>query len=217
VGRWPIDWEKFRFEDPRPFHQAPLTHAGGDPFIPGPISRDWLMRACLLPGSALHVCILMLLIKHRRMRRNEWSHASLAECLAVTVPTVRRALRAAVDARVLIRGGASRNYPSYGFPPEIKPSKRSRRDCLRGPLPWRWWYPALRLPGSAAHVAIALWLRQTETVSRRFHFDLAGWDGCGLTRRSADRGLRTLEDAGLVSVWRRHGSEPVVTLGLATK
>jgi DNA-binding transcriptional ArsR family regulator len=208
-----IDWGKLRLEDPGRRAPAPLTHAAGDPFIPGPLSREWLLRACRLPGSGLHVSILMLLIKHRRIRRREWNHASLAECLGVTVPTVRRALRAAVAAGVLTRGGSSRNYPVYGFPPGIQPRGKRRRDRLRGPLPWRWWYPALCLPGGAAQVAVALWLRQTETTSRRFLFGLADWDECGLSRRSVDRGLRALEGAGLVSVRRRRGHEPVVTLG----
>jgi DNA-binding transcriptional ArsR family regulator len=206
-----IDWTRLWIDDPVFDHALPLTHRPGDAFIRGPLSRQWVVEACRLPGVGLHVCLLLLLIKARGLPRGDWDHGTLAELLRVRKLTVVRAIRAAVGAGVVTRGG-SHGFPRYGLPPSLRPADRSRRARIRGPLPWRWWYPAVRLPGSAAHVSVALWLRQSEVGRRRFEFSLTGWGELGISRSSVDRGLRSLESAGLVDVQRRRGRDPVVTL-----
>ena len=82
----------------------------------------------------------------------------------------------------------------------------------------RWWYFILRhvclgLVGSGFKVAIALWFlsglnRQARTVK------LSGkvLREMGVGRHAGYRGLDSLEKAGLVSVERRPGQSPLVTL-----
>jgi hypothetical protein len=78
--------------------------------------------------------------------------------------------------------------------------------------PLGWLHAAARLPGKSLHVGIALWIMgslqrsQVVTLSnntiRRF----------GLDRNAKYRGLEWLEEAGLVSVRRKIGRSPIVTL-----
>ena len=54
------------------------------------------------------------------------------------------------------------------------------------------------------------------TRSAEFELALDDWAEFGLSRFSASRGLDTLERAGLVSVVRRPGLPPIVTIVDAT-
>jgi len=81
-----------------------------------------------------------------------------------------------------------------------------------GPIPLSWLSSAAQLPGKSLHVAVALWflrgLQDTPVVtlsnvmSERF----------GLDRNAKYRGLGWLEEAGLVSVSRKCGRSPMVTI-----
>lgn len=83
---------------------------------------------------------------------------------------------------------------------------------LKGPVSWKWLCKAARLPGKALHVSIGLkflaGLNKSETIS------LSGkvLKNLGVTRHSSYRALRKLEDAGLVSVDRHFGRNPIVTI-----
>jgi hypothetical protein len=83
---------------------------------------------------------------------------------------------------------------------------------LRGPIPWPWLLPALRLPGPAFRVGIACWLQAGWERSGRVELALGEWSELGLSRFSAGRGLELLEEGGLVSVVRRTGRPSVVGL-----
>jgi hypothetical protein len=83
---------------------------------------------------------------------------------------------------------------------------------LKGPIPWSWHSKAGRLKGHALHVGIVLWFLAgfkkggTVTLSSSVLRDL------GVTRESKYRGLKELESAGLISVDRHTGRNPVVTI-----
>ena len=83
---------------------------------------------------------------------------------------------------------------------------------LKGRIPLPWLEAAARLPGKSLHVALALWflgglhksrvIALSNVVSARF----------GLDRNSKYRGLAALEGAGLITIVRKLGRAPVVTL-----
>mgnify|MGYP002526675275 CR=1 FL=1 len=89
---------------------------------------------------------------------------------------------------------------------------RRQGEFLCGPIPLPWLIPAAALPGKALAVGVALWFKagvsRTHTVPasgsllRRF--------GVGSGARA--RGLRLLENAGLIEVERHVGRCPVVTI-----
>ena len=92
------------------------------------------------------------------------------------------------------------------------PRHKLGEEFLKGPIPWRWLSMAAQLPGKALHVANALWfiagIKKTRTIA------LSGkiLKNMGINRNAAYRGLTALEETGLVSVIRRNGCNPVVTL-----
>jgi DNA-binding transcriptional ArsR family regulator len=70
----------------------------------------------------------------------------------------------------------------------------------------------MRIPGKAVHVAIELWHLAGMKKCRTVKLSLSRIEQDGLSRSSAGRGLRALEDAGLVAVERHPGRCPIVTL-----
>ncbi|WP_197490965.1 hypothetical protein [Planctomyces sp. SH-PL62] len=92
------------------------------------------------------------------------------------------------------------------------PGSGTARRPLYGPIPWRWWLPASRLPRRAPHVGAVCWLLAGWERSAEFELALDGWPDLGLSRFSASPGLDLLERAGLVSAVRSPGRSPVVTI-----
>jgi hypothetical protein len=83
---------------------------------------------------------------------------------------------------------------------------------LKGPVLLNWLAQAARCRGKALHVAIILCYRagllKSDTIK------VPGWTAkkFGLDRHAKTRGLKALERAGLVSITRRQGCSPQVTL-----
>src|SRR4030095_2538702 len=100
------------------------------------------------------------------------------------------------------QGASRRRIPRPG------PGKK----FLKGPIPWEWLQRAGRARGHALHVAVVLWflagIEKCSTV-KLSNVVLAAF---GVDRSTAQRGLRTLEVAGLVTVVRHRGRQPRVTL-----
>ena len=93
-----------------------------------------------------------------------------------------------------------------------EPEAGSKRRPLYGPIPWSWWLPASRLPGSSLQVGAVCWLLAGWSRSAEFELALEGWAEFGLSRFSASRGLDELERAELVSVSRQLGKTIIVTI-----
>ncbi|HEX2473270.1 MAG TPA: helix-turn-helix domain-containing protein [Lacipirellulaceae bacterium] len=83
---------------------------------------------------------------------------------------------------------------------------------LKGPIPWQWLINAGRLPGKTLHVAIVLWhlvgLRKSLTVC----WEPSKAKPFGMDRHTVYRALAILEKAGLVTVNRKKGRCPIVSI-----
>jgi hypothetical protein len=90
-------------------------------------------------------------------------------------------------------------------PPRHAPGEK----FLKGPIPWRWLELAAELPGKALAVGLALWREAGCRKERTVPLNLSH---LGMSRRTAQRGLRALGKARLVAVEQRDGRPALVTL-----
>ena len=97
-------------------------------------------------------------------------------------------------------------------PSTLPPRPKTGQKYLRGPIPLDWLATAARLPGRSLHVAVALWF--AAGLSRSRHVPLSNVSGArfGLDRNAKYRALDWLERAGLITVERKLGRAPEVTL-----
>ncbi len=98
--------------------------------------------------------------------------------------------------------------PKKSGPPRHGPGER----FLKGPVPCAWLQRAARLPGKPLHVGIALYQRAGMEKSDTVKLSNGVLEDWGIDRYAKRRALKDLEIAGLVSVKRRHGRSPVVTI-----
>jgi hypothetical protein len=92
------------------------------------------------------------------------------------------------------------------------PRPRPGGHYLKGPIPLDWLSAAARLPGKSLHVGIALWFMGGLHKSRAVPLSNIASLRFGLDRNSKYRALAWLEGAGLVTVERKLGRAPIVTL-----
>lgn len=93
-------------------------------------------------------------------------------------------------------------------PPRHGPGER----FLKGPIPWRWLELAGALPGQALMVGLAVWKEAGCVNERTVPLNLSR---LGIPRRTAQRALDALAEAGLVGVEHRKGRPTLVTLNPA--
>jgi hypothetical protein len=93
---------------------------------------------------------------------------------------------------------------------------RQPERFLKGPVPMSWLAAAARLPGKALAVGLALWRLAGATKSQTILLSTTEVALLGVDRNAKSRALRMLEMAGLISVERRPGRLPRVTI-LTTK
>ncbi len=89
------------------------------------------------------------------------------------------------------------------------PPVRHVRPFLKGPVDWAWLQAAMALEGQALAVGVALWQLAGLTGS---HTVRLGYRRLPFSRWTTARGLAALESAGLVTVKRRRGRLPMVSL-----
>ncbi len=95
---------------------------------------------------------------------------------------------------------------------ESKPSSTRTKRFLKGPIPLNWLGTAAKQSGKALHVGIALWFLSGLKRSRKVALSQSILSLFGVSRYSGYRGLTELEKAGLVSVVRHPGRNPIVTI-----
>jgi hypothetical protein len=87
---------------------------------------------------------------------------------------------------------------------------------LRGPLPGFWLSRAARLPGKSLHVALAIWFAAGLTDNREVKLTGRLLAKFAVLPDAGRRGLRQLEQDGLVRVQRHRGRCPLVVIEEAT-
>jgi hypothetical protein len=83
---------------------------------------------------------------------------------------------------------------------------------LRGPVPWEWVILAGGLPSQALIVGLCLWRLAGATQSPTVTLGNAELEPFGIDRATKCRALTALERAGLITVARKPGRFPTVTL-----
>jgi DNA-binding transcriptional ArsR family regulator len=120
-----------------------------------------------------------------------------------------------------VKGDASRHLDAAPPPEGFRERERERapvwdtrgRKFLRGPLSIEWLARAADLGGAALAVGLECWYRAGLARSAAFRLNLSRLAVApALARSSARRGLRRLEQAGLVSVARPAGQRVLVSL-----
>lgn len=198
-----------------PQARRPPRHRPGEAFLRGPIPFSWIAAACRLPGIGLQVASSFRFLNGRYGGPNRWGLERVALGLGASVRSVRRALNAAelVGLVEVDREPGCKLVVRFRELSESGPTRRP----LFGPIPWDWWYVALRLPGPSLRTATACWLTAGWERSGVFDLGLGEWSELDLSRQAAGRGLVELESAGLVVVERRPGVPPIVTLNDAPR
>jgi hypothetical protein len=137
----------------------------------------------------------------------------MAKGLGVSPKSVWRGLSAAEDVGLLrVERKAGRKVLVADVTVLAMQHAGGGRSPLRGPVPWSWLHPALRLSPGAVRVAMACWLQGGWERSGEVELALGEWAELGLSRSAAGRGVAELGSAGLVGVVRREGRSPVITV-----
>jgi hypothetical protein len=92
--------------------------------------------------------------------------------------------------------------------PKHKPGEK----FLKGPIPWTWISEAARQPGRSLHVALALWFLAGINKNSTVPLTNTVLKPLGLDRFAKGRSIKRLERAGLISVNRHAGRNPLVTI-----
>jgi hypothetical protein len=193
----------------------PPRHRAGEPFLKGPIPFAWVASACRLDRAGLRVVLLARFLndRFRRGRDDRWTIDMMAKGLGSSDETIRRGLAAAERAGLIaVARSPVRRIVAADVTVLDPGGETAGRRPLRGPVPWTWLHPALKLPTPAVRVAVACWLQAGWEQSAAVGLPLSGWADLGLTRFSAGPGLARLQEAGLVAVERRARRPPLVTL-----
>jgi len=91
--------------------------------------------------------------------------------------------------------------------------QKQNEAFLKGPIPLPWLCGAARLPGKALLVGLIAYYKVGLTQKTKgLKLSTALFEKFGVSRQAAYRGLAALESAGLVSVDRRLGRCPQVTI-----
>jgi hypothetical protein len=92
------------------------------------------------------------------------------------------------------------------------PKHKSGEWFLKGPIPGAWLSVAAAHPGKTLHVTLAIWYMAGLTRQPTVKLCRKPLNLLGVGRDAAREGLSRLEQRGLVSVVRKTGACPVVTL-----
>ena len=106
------------------------------------------------------------------------------------------------------------NIPSkkVTLPYEKEKAGKKAKQFLRGPINYLPLVKASNLPGRAIHVFIVICFLYGVTKSRTFKLKSSLLREFGVKRCAGYVALKALENAGLVSVVRRNGCNPMVTI-----
>jgi hypothetical protein len=92
------------------------------------------------------------------------------------------------------------------------PSDRTQEKFIKGPIPLWWISRANELPGKAGGVGIALWFLAGVNKSLTFRLTGEVEQIAACNRKAVYNGLVALEGAKLITVYRKNGARPYVTI-----
>jgi hypothetical protein len=93
-----------------------------------------------------------------------------------------------------------------------KKVRHRRSRFLKGPVPWEWIIQASELPGKALIVGLCLWRLSGAVRNPTVTLGNAELEPFGVDRAAKSRALTVLANAGLITIERKHGRLPIVTL-----
>jgi DNA-binding transcriptional ArsR family regulator len=100
--------------------------------------------------------------------------------------------------------------PVKGLAP--RPQGGIKGRFLKGPIPLGWLIRAAPLPGKALPISLCIWFLKWVNGGNTVKLSYKLLKEFGVSRSSSYRGLKSLEDAGLVTVEQHSGRSPIVTL-----
>jgi len=103
---------------------------------------------------------------------------------------------------------------STAIRPIRKKSDRCSKMFIKGPIPLGWITKAASVEGKTLHVALVLWFLAGLKRSHKVTVSQSKLRVFGVSRQASYRALFRLEGAGLVSVERHRGRNPIVTIRL---
>jgi hypothetical protein len=83
---------------------------------------------------------------------------------------------------------------------------------LKGPVPWAWLVAASKLPGKSLAVGLCIWRLSGVMKSRTLVLGNTDLEPLGVDRAGKSRALAALEAAGLISIKRKRGRFPALTI-----
>ena len=92
------------------------------------------------------------------------------------------------------------------------PRHKQGEKFLMGPIPLSWLAKAAAIPGKALTIGIALWFEVGCNNNATVKASGGLFAKLSVSRNASYRGLRELENRGLVKVDRHRGRSPVVTI-----
>ena len=113
-----------------------------------------------------------------------------------------------IDPKRFVLTGSMPSNGNHQGPPRHKRGDK----FLKGPIPLDWLAKAARQPGKTLHVAVAVWFLAGVTRNRSVALSSRLMFSLGSSRFSTYRGIRALEEAGLVKVIRQRGRSPRITI-----
>ncbi len=96
--------------------------------------------------------------------------------------------------------------------PKVSNLRGATAPFIKGPIPLAWITAAATLPGKSLHVGLALWYLAGLKKTKTFALGNRVLKKFGVDRKAKGRCLKLMERAGLISVVRRAGCNPTVTL-----
>jgi DNA-binding transcriptional ArsR family regulator len=111
---------------------------------------------------------------------------------------------------------AEKNIDSIESKKKYVPNKGGVVKFIKGPIPLPWIIGAVKLSPCALRISIVIWYVRGLRKSDTFILSNKMLKEFGLDRYTKYRGLKLLEEAGLVEVKRRSKRNPMVTIKKAS-
>jgi hypothetical protein len=83
---------------------------------------------------------------------------------------------------------------------------------LKGPIPMTWLSQAAKLPGKVMNLSIAIWWLHGMKKAPAFKLTSKSFRLLNISRDAVSDGLKRLEGLGLITIIKRSGKTPLITI-----